>query len=217
MGDRRLDSGRRGVGVARPPVRLLALGDSYTVGESVPAGSSWPRQLAARLTEAGTTVEATIIARTAWTSAELIDALDGASLPGEFDVISLQIGVNDQYRGLSVDGFVANTGALIERARQKRSPEPGGIFVVSIPDWGVTPHAEGRDRREIAAEIDRFNQALAELAAGAGLPMIDVTTSTRHHPGELTSDGLHPSGRQYRRWVDVIAPVVEAMVSAAPG
>ncbi len=199
------------------PVRLLALGDSYTVGESVTPAEAWPRQLAARLTGLGWRIEPTIIATTAWTSGELLAVLDRDPPTGSFDLVSVQIGVNDQYRGLPLDELAANAGSLLERARGWRGGEPGGVFVVSIPDWGVTPYAGDRDRRQIAREIDRFNRAWRQIAEEAGVPFVDVTTISRWDPRRLAADGLHPSGEQYRLWVEAISPVAAALLTRLSG
>lgn len=198
-------------------MRFLALGDSYTVGELVAPEEAWPRQLATRLRRRGWDLEPTIVATTGWTSGELLAALDEDSPEGTFDLVSLQVGVNDQYRGLPVDELVANAEVLLGRARRFRGQGRGGIFVVSIPDWGVTPFAAGGERAGIAGDIDRFNDAWSRLAAGADTPFVDVTLSSRRRPGSVAPDGLHPSGDQYRRWVDVIAPVVEEILAVRNG
>ena len=187
--------------------RFLALGDSYTIGESVPASESWPRLLAVRLG-----LEPTVLATTGWTSGELLSALEEEKPAASFGLVSLQIGVNDQYRGLSLDEFVANASALLARAREICDADTNGVFAVSIPDWGVSPFAADRDREAVATDIDRFNAALADLTTGAGVPLVDVTGTSRAAPDLVAPDGLHPAGEQYRRWVDVIAPVARAVL-----
>lgn len=121
------------------------------------------------------------------------------------------MGVNDQYRGLPLEEFTRNAAALLALAAEYRGGDPAGLVIVSIPDWGVTPHAARHDRQQVAEEIDRFNDAWRQLATGAGAPFIDVTTISRQHP-LVADDGLHPSGRQYRLWVDVICPVVQGLL-----
>jgi lysophospholipase L1-like esterase len=194
--------------------RFLALGDSYTVGESVPPDAAWPRQLADRLRLEDVAVEPTIIATTAWTSGELLSAFDDATPTGTFSLVSLQIGVNDQFRGLPLADLSGNVLALLDRARRLRGEVPGGVFMVSIPDWGVTPFAADHDRFEVAADIDRFNVALADLAAVRGIPFVDVTAASRNEAATLAADGLHPAAEQYRQWVDLILPVAAALVGA---
>lgn len=194
-------------------LRFLALGDSYTIGESVPSDETWPSLLAARLTADGTLTDATIMATTGWTSGELLDALDAAPPHGPFDLVSVLIGVNDQYRGLSVDAFTANARGLLRRAAGLVGGAAGGVFSVSIPDWGVMPFAAGRDRARIAADVDRFNLAWKGVAVGAGVPFVDVTRISRACPGLVTDDGLHPSGAQYRQWTAAIHPVVLTLLN----
>lgn len=187
--------------------RFLALGDSYTIGESVPTSESWPHLLAIRLG-----LEPTVLATTGWTSGELLSALDEEKPAGSFGLVSLQIGVNDQYRGLSLDEFVTNVSALLARARRVCDADTDGVFAVSIPDWGVTPFAADRDRDAVAADIDRFNVALADLTTGAGVPLVDVTGISRAASDLVASDGLHPSREQYHRWADLIAPIAGAVL-----
>ncbi|MDH3605979.1 MAG: GDSL-type esterase/lipase family protein [Acidimicrobiia bacterium] len=185
--------------------RFLALGDSYTVGEGVDPAEAWPGQLAAVLG-----LQSTVVASTGWTSRELLTALDAQPPVGPFELVSLSIGVNDQYRGLSRSEFADNAAALLDRATGWATR---GVLIVSIPDWGVTPFAEGRDRALVAAEVDAFNADLAQLAGGRGVPFVDVTPLSRSSPAEVTGDGLHPSASQYQTWVQLIAPVVVAMLS----
>ncbi|NNC92998.1 MAG: SGNH/GDSL hydrolase family protein [Acidimicrobiia bacterium] len=196
------------------PGRFLALGDSYTIGESVPPEAAWPRQLADRLLQAGVVLEPTIIATTAWTSGELLAAFDAASPAAGFSLVSLQIGVNDQFRRLPIGEFSDNVLALLGRARSMRDGVPGGVFMVSIPDWGVTPFAAEHDPVEVGADIDRFNAALADLAADAGIPLVNVTAASRVEGALLAADGLHPAAGQYRQWVELILPVAAALVGA---
>jgi lysophospholipase L1-like esterase len=170
--------------------------------------------LAGRLSRVGSVLEPTIIATTAWTSAELLAAFDAAPPTGPFSLVSLQIGVNDQFRGLPLAELSANVRALLDRARRVRGEVPGGVFMVSIPDWGVAPFAADHDRVEIAADIDRFNGALADLAVDAGLPFVDVTAASRNGAAKLAADGLHPAAEQYRQWVDLILPVAAPLVGA---
>lgn len=192
-------------------VRFLALGDSYTVGESLPAVEGWPAQLVERFPHH--TVEVTVIAKTGWTTGELLDALGREPPGGGFDLVSVQIGVNDQYRSLPVGDFTANAGLLLDLAHRNWRGDRGGVLAVSIPDWGVTPYAADRNRSVVAAEIDEFNAAWEAVVATAGAAFVDVTSISRLHPGLVVDDGLHPSQEQYRLWVDAIAPVISSFLT----
>ncbi len=187
--------------------RFLALGDSYTIGEGVAAADRWPAQLAEALADEGFGVEVEIVARTGWTVAELDAAIDEADPRGPYDLVTLLIGVNDQYRGGYPDDYRPAFAAMLQRAIGFAGGNPGRVIVVSIPDWGVTPFAAGRDRGSVSGVIDAFNRAAREETASAGAVWVDVTTISRSgDPGLETGDGLHPSGEQYRRWVEAILP-----------
>jgi hypothetical protein len=137
--------------------RFLALGDSYTIGESVEAHERWPSQLVSLLSDARIEIASpTIIARTGWTTADLLAAIELEQPEGVFDIVSLQIGVNNQYDGLELSSFVSELDQLLDKATAFAGGDPSRVIVLSIPDWGVTPFAEGRDRLLIASEIDRF-------------------------------------------------------------
>lgn len=184
--------------------RYLALGDSYTIGEAVPESERFPVQLARELGIA----EPAIIAKTGWTTDELSAQLDVVRLAGPFDLVTLLIGVNNQYRGRSPEEYRTELAALLQRAIGFAGGDAKKVIVVSIPDWGVTPFAEGRDRTKIAREIDQFNAINREEAAQAGAKWVDITPiSRRPDPALVAADGLHPSGKQYSEWVKVIAPV----------
>lgn len=185
--------------------RYLALGDSYTIGESVAEAERFPAQLARRLGYA----EPQVIARTGWTTDELNAAIDEADPKGPFDLVTLLIGVNNQYRGRSADEYRTQFTALLQRAIGFAGGEPRRVVVVSIPDWGVTPFAEGRDRARIAAEIDQFNAINREEAARAGTKWVDITPISRGtDPALVAADGLHPSGKQYEEWMREIGNAV---------
>jgi len=181
-----------------PKARYLALGDSYTIGESVAPAERFPNQLAKKLGIG----EPQIIAKTGWTTDELDAAIDAANPKGPFDLVTLLIGVNNQYRGRDAKEYRTQFVALLRRALRFAGGDPKKVIVVSIPDWGVTPFAANRDRAKIAREIDLFNAINREEAARAGARYVDITPiSRREDPSLVAGDGLHPSGKQYGEWV----------------
>jgi lysophospholipase L1-like esterase len=193
-----------------PPLRHLALGDSYTIGEAVAAAERWPAVLAQRLRQAGVDVgEPQIVAVTGWTTDELAQGMDAAALLPAHDLVTLQIGVNNQYRGRGLDEYAVQFGALLERAIALAGGRAGRVLVVSIPDWGVTRFAreQGRDAARIARELDDFNACARDLAASRGVRFVDITPISRRHPDMVAADGLHPSAEQYALWVEAILPI----------
>ncbi|HKP75159.1 MAG TPA: SGNH/GDSL hydrolase family protein [Longimicrobiaceae bacterium] len=188
-------------------IRYLALGDSYTIGEGVAPEERWPAQLAAALRSRGAGVaDPEIIARTGWTTDELDAAIDQAAPHGPYGLVTLLIGVNDQYRGGSAEAYRPRFEGLLRRAIGFAGGDASRVVVLSIPDWGVTPFAEGRDRARIAREIDAFNAAARAVTAQLGARWVDVTPASREagaSAGMLVGDGLHPSGRQYARWAEL--------------
>jgi lysophospholipase L1-like esterase len=193
-------------------LRLLALGDSYTIGEGVEPADRWPSRVAVRLREAGTPVtDPEIIAMTGWTTDELAAGIDSAAPAGPFDVVTLLIGVNDQYRGRGVAAYAPAFDTLLERAVALAGGRPARVVVVSIPDWGVTPFAAGRDRQAIGAEIDAFNSAARAAALRRGAAWVDVTAVSRADaPAAYAADGLHPSAGAYAAWAELVLPAVRA-------
>jgi lysophospholipase L1-like esterase len=191
---------------------FLALGDSYTIGEGVAPGERWPVQLAARLRGEGVDVaDPQIVATTGWTTDELLAAMDAGMFAPRYDLVTLLIGVNNQYRGRPLDEYRAQFRDLLQRAIALAGGNPAHVIVVSIPDWGVTSFAarEGRDLARVAREIDAFNAVASAATASVGAAWVDVTTISRQ-PGsrnELVGDGLHPSGAQYARWAEAMLPV----------
>lgn len=197
--------------------RFLALGDSYTIGESVRPAERWPDQLAAIVRDRGIDIaEPEIVATTGWTTDELASAIAERELRGPFELVSLLIGVNNQYRGRPLEEYREQFRGLLDQAIAFAGDEPERVLVVSIPDWGVTPYAEGRDRAQIAREIDAFNRVNREEAASSGARYVDVTRVSRmasSDPGLVGRDGLHPSGRMYRAWAELVLP--EALAALA--
>jgi len=203
-----------------PDLRYLALGDSYTIGEGVEAAGRWPLQLARALRGEGIALaDPRIIATTGWTTDELAAAMDAAEPLGGFDFVSLLIGVNNQYRGRSLEEYGLQFDALLARATQLAGDRPGRVLVLSIPDWGVTPFAAagGRDREAIARELDACNAAALALCAARGIAFVDIAPVSRARgaePDMLADDGLHPSAAMYAQWTRLALPVARRLLSA---
>jgi lysophospholipase L1-like esterase len=200
-------------------MRVLALGDSYTIGEGVAPESSWPAQLVARLRNDGLAMDQpVIIAQTGWTTTELTAALDQAVLEPPYDLVTLLVGVNDQYRDWSETLYPERYAALLERAVVLAGGEVRRCVAVSIPDWSTTAFAanDARGSKSIAAAIDRYNAMGRQQAEARGVAFVDVTAISRSEAfaSALVADGLHPSDTQYRAWVDeAIAPVVRGRLT----
>lgn len=201
--------------------RFLALGDSYTIGEGVAESERWPSLLTALLRASGIEVaEPQLIARTAWTSDELLDAIAATRPEGAFDFVTLMIGVNDQYRGRDLDEFSNQFSPLFQRAIDLAGGAAGRVVVISVPDWGFTPFGAHCDRPRISAEIDAYNGWLRGWAAARGAEWVDVTPRSRAMLDDarlVAADGLHPSGETHRRWADAIAPVAQRVLSVRRG
>jgi lysophospholipase L1-like esterase len=196
----------------------LALGDSYTVGESVPVYESFCYQAIQQLRKDGLNFLAPeILARTGWATDELISAIERTQLLPSYDFVTLLIGVNNQYRGRTVDSYKTDFEKLLKQSIQFANGKSTRVIVLSIPDWGATPFSGGRDPDKIASEIDEFNNANRAIADDHSVFYIDITPFTReatHNSDLLASDGLHPSGTDYTRWADKIVAVIKTELSA---
>jgi lysophospholipase L1-like esterase len=204
----------------RETSRFLALGDSYTIGESVDTVNRWPELLAAELHIHGCAIEQPlIIARTGWTTDELDAAITQTNPVGPFALVTLLIGVNNQYRGRSAEEYRGEFRRLLLRAIDFAGGVSSRVIVISIPDWGVTPFAGGRDRVRIASEIDAFNAISKEEAGLHGTRYVDITPLSRKASAEqnlIAADGLHPSGVMYAGWVTCILPEALAALRQTP-
>ena len=204
-------------GIAPTELRYLALGDSYTIGEGVAESGRWPVQLARSLRNDGIPMsEPRIIAQTGWTTDELDAAIDTALVFPEYDLVSLLIGVNNQYRGRDIEEYRAQFSGLLERAIHFAQDRRDRVLVLSIPDWGVTPFARGlaRDTQKVAAEIDVFNAVALETCMRRGVVFVDITDASRQRGAELemlVDDGLHPSALMYAEWARLALPAVQTM------
>jgi lysophospholipase L1-like esterase len=197
------------------PIQYLALGDSYTIGESVEPHERWPNQLAGLLSPqlegSRRGVEVTIVARTGWTTQELWEGIQAEKPESPYDLVSLLIGVNNQYRGYSLPEYRQQFVFLLNKAIGYAGDDPNRVIVLSIPDWGVTPFAADRDSQQIAKDIDAFNAVNREETEKAGAHYVDITPVSRealHDPSLIAPDGLHPSGKMYAEWVKLVSSIV---------
>ena len=189
-------------------IEYLALGDSYTIGESVDPSLRWPVQLVERLRKDSVNIaDAEIIAQTGWTTDELMQGIESAGPGNDYDLVSLLIGVNNQYRGRDIYNFREELAGLINVAIRKADSVAENVIVLSIPDWGVMPFASGRDGNKIAEEIDAFNNVVKEECNYAGIKFFDITEISRraaYDQSLIAGDGLHPSGKMYGLWAGKI-------------
>lgn len=191
-------------------LRYLALGDSYTIGESVEEAERFPNQLAALLADEGFSVDVKIIARTGWTTDELWQGIQKEDITPPYDMVSLLIGVNNQYRGRDIEEYREGFIFLLNKAIEYAGGDVKRVIVFSIPDWGVTPFAAGRNTTQIASEIDAFNQVNLEESQKAGAHYVDVTPVSRkaeEDPTLVAGDGLHPSDKMYSEWAKSALPI----------
>lgn len=195
---------------------FLALGDSYTIGESVGEADRWPIQLAELLRKDSVDVtNPDIIARTGWTTAELQDEIRRSGNQKIYALVSLMIGVNNQYRGQSQDRYRTEFATLLQTAIKFAGGKATHVFVLSTPDWGQSPYADGRDKPQIALEMDQFNAIARDECQKDGIAFVDITPLTRAAAGDASqfaSDGLHYSGKQMQQWAAKALPVVKELL-----
>ena len=197
-------------------IRYLALGDSYTIGESVAESERWPMQLRDSLQTNGIEVEwYKIIARTGWKTKDLKDAISTSNVDADYDLVSLCIGVNDFFQGRGLEEYKQRFQGLLETAVKLARGKKDRVFVVSIPDYAFTPLYQ--DRREtISRGIDDFNTAAKRASIAFGVQFIDITPISRKgidDPQLVAGDGLHPSAKQYTAWVKQMLPIVLEMLA----
>ena len=192
----------------------LALGDSYTIGEHVLLADSFPYQTVQFLRRNNNKtgfLAPEIIAKTGWTTDELLSAIAQRQLLPEYDFVSLLIGVNNQYRGRSVENYKEEFEILLKTAIQFAGNEPNHVFVLSIPDWGITPFAAQRDLTAIASEIDAYNSACKIITENHHCHFTEITSSLRadsRRADFIAADGLHPSGKEYSKWAAKLSEAV---------
>jgi acyl-CoA thioesterase-1 len=194
-----------------PSMNYLALGDSYTIGQGVPMSDRWPIQLSQQLVQNDFALEKVdFIAQTGWTTSNLLNAIENTNLDStNYQLVSLLIGVNNQYQGKPFSLYEAEFDLLLKKAIEIAG-EKEKVFAVSIPDYGVTPF-RGNNSESIAREIDQYNAYAKQKCDEQNIPFIDITPISRQlgdSPGALAADNLHPSGSQYAQWVEEALPAV---------
>ena len=194
----------------------LALGDSYTIGESVPSQDNFPNQTITLLKSSGFDFKsAEIVAKTGWTTDELQNSINNYTFKPPYDIVSLLIGVNNQYCGRTVDNYKPEFESLLKQAIQFAGNKADHVIVLSIPDWGATPFATGRDRDQIAREIDAYNSANEIVSERYKVHYIDIAPWTREAANDLSllaNDGLHPSAKEYKRWAEKLSAKIKAII-----
>lgn len=195
----------------------LALGDSYTIGASVAENERYPVQLGESLFPDSSNKEVRIIARTGWTTQDLASAIATTTdFRQSYGLVSLLIGVNNQYQGRSLENYQVEFRDLLEQAIEFAGNNTGRVFVVSIPDYAYTPFGGGSTA--VSQEIDAFNAANRSITEEYGVQYFDITPISReglNEPDLVASDGLHPSGEQYRRWVELMVDDVRLMLESS--
>jgi lysophospholipase L1-like esterase len=194
----------------------LALGDSYTIGEKVNSAENFPNQVRYILDQKGFVFhEPKIIAQTGWTTDELQLAIDKEKTTCCYDFVTLLIGVNNQFRGRQTAEYISEFESLLQQAIRFADGNASHVIVLSIPDWGFTPFAAGRNREQITREIDIYNKANKEVADRYHVHYLDITSGTRkaaEDPSLLTDDGLHPSAKEYAKWADLVAAIIQKSI-----
>lgn len=201
-----MDSGDQVLHLAA--ANYLALGDSYTIGEGVEEKYRWPNQLPAMLAETGKIIsKPRIIATTGWRTDNLANAINIAQLKEEYDLVSLMIGVNNQYQGRSIEQYAIDFQALLKTSVRLARGTEKNVFAVSIPDYGFTPFGI-KNKEKISKEIDQYNEVAKRKCDEYQVRYINITVISREALNDLelvAADGLHPSKKMYAMWAKKIA------------
>jgi len=198
------------------PNTWLALGDSYTIGQGVAASERFPAQTAEFLVQKGISLNALdYIATTGWTTTDLQQAINNKK-PENHTIVSLLIGVNDQYQKRDTTGYRQRFTGLLGNAIALANGKKENVFVLSIPDYSVTPYASTSDTARMRIEIDWFNQINKSVTATYGCPYLDITGFTRQgrtNRDLIAGDGLHPSGIDYKRWAEPLSTMIQKVLN----
>lgn len=194
--------------------KYLALGDSYTIGQDVSADQRFPAQTVALLRQSNIAIkDPQYIATTGWTTQNLIAAINQQNLQGPFDIVTLLIGVNDQYQRMDTGGYRKRFTQLLLKAIELTGNNFSRVIVLSIPDYSVTPFVPAADKGRVQREIDLFNSVNKEITLTYNIRYLDITPSTREAANDaslIANDGLHPSGKEYKKWAEMLAPMIKA-------
>ncbi len=196
--------------------RYLALGDSYTIGQSVAENERFPAQTVALLRAQNISIkDPQYIAITGWTTANLMTAINTQNPQGPFDLVTLLIGVNDQYQGVDTATYRTRFTQLLNKAVQLAGGKASHVFVLSIPDYSVTPFVQQADKARVRREVDLFNAINKQVTLQNNIAYIDITPSTRQaetNASLIANDGLHPSGLEYKKWAEMLAPLIKQVL-----
>lgn len=199
-----------------PTKSYLALGDSYTIGQSVAQNERFPAQTVSLLKQHGINMNDPVyIAQTGWTTANLQSAIANQNPPSTFDVVSLLIGVNDQYQGMDTSGYALRFTQLLEKVIQLAGGKKSNVFVLSIPDYSATPFVATGNKSKVTMEIDWFNAINKRITTSFNVSYTDITPSTREattNTALVANDNLHPSGLEYKKWAEMLAPKMRAVL-----
>ncbi len=201
---------------ATKTVSFLALGDSYTIGQSVQEDERFPAQTAQLLKSNGFEVTPLqYIATTGWTTINLKSAIEIQKPATNFDIVTLLIGVNDQYQHLDAAGYKTRFEELLNIAINHAGKRKSNVFVLSIPDYSATPFVHASDKPGVSKEIDVFNEINKTVTSQYNITYVDITPSTRQaltDPTLVAGDGLHPSGKEYKKWAEMLAPLIKKVL-----
>ncbi|GAB4338800.1 MAG: hypothetical protein OHK0038_17660 [Flammeovirgaceae bacterium] len=200
------------------PLRYLALGDSYTIGESVSPNERWSAQLLDSLRVKGIReASLRIIATTGWRTDDLMNAIQRANITEQYNLVSLLIGVNNQYQGKSIDAYKVEFEQLLKKAIELADGKKENVFVVSIPDYAYTPFGQQRPNPEqISSQLDAFNAVNKAITEKYGIIYFDITPISRQglsNPSLVASDALHPSAKMYTEWVKLMLPAFQVNIT----